>query len=314
MKYRLVALDQFRGLAILLMVLVNYAADVQNVPAWFKHAPDIGLTIADLVAPMFIFAIGLTFGSSARRRRERDGLGAATGYFTRRFLALIGIGAIISAGETMLGVNRTGIDWGVLQAIGCAGLITLLVILFPANIRFALGLGLLAAYQIMVNKPWLDWVTHSPHGGLGGSLSWAAMLILATVLGDMLQKESQHKYFYSACALALLSGAVLALIAPVSKHRVSASYDLISLGVSGSVFSVFYLSKAKLSLLSAWGQNPILLYILHYFFLGVIVLPDIPVWHVQAPLWLAGLQAAGLILILSLVAQNWRNNNFIFSI
>ena len=58
------AVDQFRGLAIVLMVLANYLAGVDIVPAWLRHAPDIGLTVIDLIAPFFIFAIGITYGIS----------------------------------------------------------------------------------------------------------------------------------------------------------------------------------------------------------------------------------------------------------
>src|SRR3972149_430728 len=98
---RIEAVDQYRGIAVILMVVANYLADVANIPAWLKHAPDIGLTPIDLIAPLFIFAIGLTYGSSYRRRRDRDGLGRTGCYFLRRFLALIGIGAIILAGEVL---------------------------------------------------------------------------------------------------------------------------------------------------------------------------------------------------------------------
>jgi predicted acyltransferase len=313
LKNRLDSIDQFRGLAIILMVLVNYAADVQTVPAWFKHAPDIGLTIADLVAPMFIFAIGLTFGISARKRREREGLGKTIEHFVRRYLAILGIGAILSAGETMLGMNPSGIDWGALQAIGGAGLVTLLVIFLPTKLRFFLGVGLLAVYQVLVNAFWLDQILRSPHGGMIGTLSWAAILILATVLADLFHNESQRNYFYLACALTLMIGIALAFIVLVSKNRVSASYVLISLGVSGLVFSLFHLSRTNLSLLSAWGQNPILLYLLHYPLLALVVLPDIPTWHVQAPLWLAGLQALALVVILSWIALGWQKRKFVFS-
>jgi predicted acyltransferase len=38
------ALDEFRGLAIIGMVAANFLAGVASVPAWFKHAPDAGLT------------------------------------------------------------------------------------------------------------------------------------------------------------------------------------------------------------------------------------------------------------------------------
>ena len=68
---RLDAIDQYRGFAILLMALADYLVGVKIVPAWLKHAPDIGYTVIDLIAPLFVFAIGLTFGHlvpAARRR------------------------------------------------------------------------------------------------------------------------------------------------------------------------------------------------------------------------------------------------------
>ena len=59
---RISSIDWFRGFAILTMVLANYMGGVALIPAWLKHAPDVGLTVIDLIAPFFIFAIGLTFG------------------------------------------------------------------------------------------------------------------------------------------------------------------------------------------------------------------------------------------------------------
>ena len=70
---RIASIDQFRGFAISAMVLANYLAGVHCVPVWLKHAPDVGLTVADLIAPFFIFAIGLTYGLSARRRIQAVG-------------------------------------------------------------------------------------------------------------------------------------------------------------------------------------------------------------------------------------------------
>ena len=65
---RIEAVDQYRGLAIVLMVIANHLADIASVPGWLKHAPDVGLTPIDLIAPFFIFAIGLTYGPSYRGR------------------------------------------------------------------------------------------------------------------------------------------------------------------------------------------------------------------------------------------------------
>ncbi len=70
---RISSIDQFRGFAILTMVLANYMGGVALIPAWLKHAPDVGLTVIDLIAPFFIFAISLTFGLSFNRRFQRDG-------------------------------------------------------------------------------------------------------------------------------------------------------------------------------------------------------------------------------------------------
>src|SRR5664280_941674 len=117
-KQRILSIDQFRGFAIVTMVLANYMGQVQVIPAWLKHAPDVGLTVIDLIAPFFIFAIGLTYGLSFQRRLVRDGAFSAYSHFLTRFLAIVGLGAIISAGETALGENPSGIDWGVLQALG----------------------------------------------------------------------------------------------------------------------------------------------------------------------------------------------------
>lgn len=313
-KQRIKAIDQFRGFAIICMVLINYGTRIQSVPAWLKHAPDIGLNFPDLGAPVFIFAIGLTYRLSFRHRVERDGLSSTIGHFIRRYLAFLGMGAIISAGETALGFNTSGVDWGVLQAIGCAGLMTMIVILLPTGIRFGIGLGLLALYQILLDAHWLEMVLRSPHGGLAGSLSWSALLIIATAFGDLYHNESHRKYFPFVSFLILLAGFVLSLVVPVSKPRVSASYDLVTLGVSGLVFSEFYLTDLHLNYFSAWGQNPILLYSLSYLLIGLFVVPDIPAWNAQAPLWLAGLQSITLVLILGAIALHLQKKSLIFSI
>jgi predicted acyltransferase len=313
-KPRIEAIDQFRGFAIICMVLINFGVTVQTLPSWLKHAPDIGLTFPDLGAPVFVFAIGLTFGLSFRRRRAHDGLSATIGHFVRRYLSLLGIGAVISAGETFLGLNTSGFDWGVLQAIGSAGLLTLMVILVPPGIRLALGLGLLAAYQLLLDAFWLQVVLRSPHGGLVGSLSWSAVMIIATVFGDLFYDQTRRRFFPLVAVVFLALGFALALVVPVSKTRVSASYDLVCLGFSAVVFSGFYLTNLKLDHFSAWGRNPILLYTLSYLLTGLFILPSIPAWHDQAPLWLVALQALFLVLTLGAVACHWQKKGFIFSL
>jgi predicted acyltransferase len=312
-KDRIHAIDTFRGFSILIMVIFNYAMEVKTLPAWMKHSTDIGMTFPDLGTTVFVFAIGLTYGLSFRRRMVKDGFSATIGHFIRRYLAILGLGAIIAAGETMLGFSQYAVSWGVLQAIGCAGLLTMLVILLPPWTRLLIGVGLLAAYQFCLDTFWRDLVLRSTHGGLLGALSWTSILIIATFFGDLYLKESRRKWFPFAATLTLAAGLALALVVPVSKPRVSASYDLITLGFSGIVFSIFYLTRFKLNFFAAWGKNPLLLYTLSYLLIGIFVVPGVPWWHSQAPLWLVGLQALFIVAALGVLAIHWQKRDFIFS-
>ncbi|MCX6030034.1 MAG: heparan-alpha-glucosaminide N-acetyltransferase domain-containing protein [Chloroflexi bacterium] len=303
---RLDAIDKFRGCAILLMVLADYLADVNRAPAWLKHAPDVGYTVTDLIAPLFVVAIGLTYGLSFRRRLARDGARKTYEHAIVRNLALIGLGFLMTVGGNLLGVYPSTINWGLLQALGAAGLLTLLVIRLPAGWRAGVGLGLLAIYQARLDCCWLDAVRSAPQNGPWGALSWGALLILATVLADWYHDPARRWRWAPWASLAmLLAGLAASLVIPVSKARASASYILISLGLSALIFLGFHVlgeRGLRAPLLSAWGRNPLLLYVLHGVLLGVFALPPIPGWYVEAPLWLAGLQATALVVALSWIA------------
>ncbi len=316
---RISSIDQFRGFAILTMVPANFMVGIQIIPAWLKHAPDIGLTVIDLIAPFFIFAISLTFGLSFRHRIERDGAFHTYTNFLTRYLAIIGLGAIISAGETALGQNSSGIDWGVLQAIGMAGLVTLIVIRLPSIYRWVIGMAMLVGYQLILDHFLLDLTLRSPHGGLFGSVDWAAMMILGTALADLFHGEGWQKKAYPWASLAVLAaGIALAFYAPVSKHRVSSSYVLITLGISALLFLLFHwisdIRNWNSRLLLAWGKNPLILYFLHYILIGIFFLPGIPNIYATAPLWLVLLEMAFLLAAISAVALWMDRKNLIVAL
>jgi predicted acyltransferase len=318
-KARLASLDQFRGLAIVLMVLANFMGGVSRVPAWLKHAPDIGLTVIDLIAPFFIFAIGLTFGLSYRRRAARDGGWKTARHFTTRFAILIAVGLVFSFFENYFGVSSGWVLWEVLAAIGFAGLVTLPTLRLRTSVRLLIGLALLAGYQLLLDRFWLQTVLHSPHGGVLGAIDWSAMLILATVLADLFHQPGPRRWIFPlAGAACLAAGAAVALVAPVSKNRVSASYVLISLGASALLFFLFYWINDRMNwrapLLTAWGKNPLALYLLHQLLLGFYVLPGIAAWYADAPVWLTVLQGAALLAALSLIAKSFEHRGWILSL
>jgi predicted acyltransferase len=304
---RITSIDAFRGFAILTMLLANYLAGVKSIPLWLKHAPDVGLTVIDLVAPFFIFAIGLTYGLSLRRRVERLGWAKAAGHTLTRYLALVGVGAVLSAGEKLVGMDGDKAAWGALQAIGISGLVALPFMRLPAHWRAILGLALLAGYQLLLDHFWLNSVLGASHGGLQGSLGWASMLILTTALADVFHAPAKNKSFPWLGLAVLAAGLALAVWVPVSKNRVSASYVLFSLGASTLLFWYFHLLCEHLGgrypLLECWGRNPLALYFIHLLLLGLVALPPWPGWYALAPLWLVALQAVGLLALLTLIAN-----------
>ena len=298
-------IDSFRGLAIVMMVIANYLEHIRVVPGWLKHAPDVGITVIDFIAPFFIFAIGLTFGASVRRRREREGWQRCIEHTVRRAMALAGIGALFSLGELGFGFNPGGYPWGTLQAIGVAILLGFPFLFLPWPARLAAGLALLAGYQLLVDRVWLARVIAAPQAGLPGTLSWAVLLILATTFADLSTGGKGASYLALALLL-LAAGIALSPLIPVSKHRMSLSFDLIVTGTGALVSAAFRLSRAArlraMRVLAVWGTNPLLLYVTHLVLLAVFLVPAAPRWHVEAPVWQAALQGAAFVALLQALA------------
>jgi fucose 4-O-acetylase-like acetyltransferase len=175
------------------------------------------------------------------------------------------------------------------------------------------GLLLLALYQYLLDTSWLPLVLGATHNGIWGSLSWGAFLILATVLADLYHElvagttgtSSGRQIYAWASAAVLLVGIALTFVAPISKSRASASYMLVSLGLSALIFGVFHLlgtrARFHLPVLTAWGRNALLLYLLHGAVIGLFALPPFPAWYVEAAPSLTAIQAVALVLILSAV-------------
>lgn len=295
------SIDRLRGLLVFLMVGGNYLAGVQAIPAYLKHAPDIGLTVADLVAPCFVVVMGVNYGPSFERRRRVSVTGAYR-HLLMRYLSLLGLGAIISAGGTVLAGQPS--DWGVLQALGMAGLIAAPFVRLGTWARFAIGTIILCAYQYLLDDGMLHSVLSSVQGGFFGSVSWGALLVLATAVADIRRKGTVP--YAVGCALLIVAAMASVLVAPVSKNRVSLSFVLITLAVSAVAMLIMELGAravgARAGYFCWWGENALALYLLHLLLLGLIEFPPLPEWYWDAPLWLAALQLAALLAVTSAAA------------
>ena len=68
---RVLAIDAFRGITILVMIFVNTLAGVRGMPAWMEHAPaDMdGMTFPDVVFPAFLFIVGMSIPFAMAQRQ-----------------------------------------------------------------------------------------------------------------------------------------------------------------------------------------------------------------------------------------------------
>ncbi|XP_031390692.1 heparan-alpha-glucosaminide N-acetyltransferase-like isoform X1 [Punica granatum] len=127
MSRRLASLDVFRGLTVVLMIIVDDAGGV--LPA-INHSPWDGVTLADFVFPFFLFMVGVSIGLAYKKLPSKL---SATRKAIFRALKLVAIGLFVQGGflhgvnDLSYGVDINKIRWmGVLQRIAITYLVTAL--------------------------------------------------------------------------------------------------------------------------------------------------------------------------------------------
>jgi predicted acyltransferase len=139
-----IALDAFRGLMILGMILVNHPPPGGVIYAPLAHAAWNGWTLADTIFPGFLFAVGVSISLSIRPDAMRASTGARLGRVVRRFALLMALNLLLINFPYYFGVqlrlNGTLalIAWCYLAAAS-------LQILTSVRTQIAAMLGLLAA-------------------------------------------------------------------------------------------------------------------------------------------------------------------------
>jgi len=70
---RVLSIDVFRGITIVLMIFVNHIFDLRmkNIPQWLKHMPALGITMSDIIFPAFLFIVGMAIPLALDRRIDR---------------------------------------------------------------------------------------------------------------------------------------------------------------------------------------------------------------------------------------------------
>ncbi|KAI3412366.1 DUF1624 domain-containing protein [Psidium guajava] len=165
-RQRLVSLDVFRGLAVVLMILVDHAGGF--FPA-INHSPWDGLTLADYVMPFFLFIVGVSLGLVYKKMSSRA---SATRKVLLRVLKLLLLGLFLQGGYFHgVGSLNYGVDMdqmrfmGILQRIAIAFLVAALCeIWLKGDDDVNSGISLLKKYR----------------------RQWAVVLVLTTVYISLL--------------------------------------------------------------------------------------------------------------------------------
>lgn len=305
---RWAALDNLRGLTVLLMIPVNAGMDFTAMPAWFTHAPGPGLTLADLIMPAFLFALGTSASFSFRRRLADRGLAKTILHALRRYALLFAFGTI---GFFAVWGSR---NWEILQMLGLAGALSFPFLFLAPAWRAAAAAALVAGVQALrpgfFDASFTAWY-QSGIGGPAGAIPLAAIPIAASALGEALRGRSWPGRTAIAAgvgAACLAAGLAMGMLIPIDKHMLSTSYLLATFGAASLALAALTpldpLLGGRLPPLGALGRNPLLAYMLG----GVLTLALrawVPVDITSAAAWALSLAVLAFVTGVALVLD-WK--------
>ncbi|WP_333607378.1 acyltransferase family protein [Arsukibacterium sp.] len=264
---RFLALDALRGLAIALMILVNTPGSWSHVYPLLLHADWHGFTFADLVFPLFLFAVGAALAFSMANAQPSVGVWLKIG---KRTGLLFAAGLLLHWFPFQQGVTELRIP-GVLQRIALCYAMTAVLVLYlkPRSLllitlllplcywlllwQFALQLP----YQLQGNAVqrldlWLLGPAHLYHG-FGTAFDPEGLLstlpaISSTLIGYLLavklkQLNTEHNskehsskapslhFLLAGAVLLTVVGVIWHLIWPINKALWSGSYVALSSGL-----------------------------------------------------------------------------------
>jgi predicted acyltransferase len=300
-RRRVQAIDAVRGLAVVGMLLVNDAGIPAAMPAQLRHAPWQGLTVADLVFPVFLFTVGASMPFSARAQRPAAVL--------RRVAVLFVLGCLLVSAKHLHLAPSTG----VLQQIAGAYLLAWALLRLPARLQFPaaalLLAGLWAAFTF-VPAPGVRPGSWAPGSNLAefvdrtllGEFSEHGVLVmvassvsvLAGVAAGRLLRRSATEGVTGRLLLLgagmLAAGLLLAPAVPIGKPLWTPSFVLVTGGISGLLLAVAHrlVDRGPLRArpLVALGSNALALYAVSVLLFAFLLKP----WQ---PLLVGPLAAAG---------------------
>lgn len=386
---RIKSIDRFRGFCVFAMLIFQFLKNFPSLGILSRLAEHSlekgivilpGMTLADIIAPAFIFAIGLTFALSFNKWQKLHGTKMAIIHYLERALSIIGLGTFLDLCNKVLdsfdGYVLNAFDWTVFAfsivaiiglvlrflslipawknklsmpaeqvfyvALSCLGIMNIIITTmdfinihnnfdaFRYNYWVTLqgiGFAILVAFPFVKAKPWVkflgaslifigftvfhqignnrEWLDVIVHGGVVGGFGWGAMLIFDMFVADIYFKNKAYAFATSAffCAIGVFA---VQWLGTINLGSCSPTFILVSVGLSGLIFFVFDLldrfHKSKFDPLVWWGKNPIIMFLVEFFVIGVYTsfMPESALGG--ASWWLALIQGVFAIVVLTLIA------------
>ena len=206
---RIESLDQFRGLTVLSMMFVNFFGSFPSAPTPFRHH-NLHCTFADVVMPMFLFAVGFAMRLTFPRRVEKNGSAAAYRTAVHRSIALVLLGCVIyrftgkwnswqnlqsQFGLSMILQSIKRDPFETLVHIGVASLWVLPVIESRPRVRIAYMFLSAALFLTADLNGYHQWNRTEPRGIEGGPLgflSWTIPLLMGTLCCDAVLSSASN--------------------------------------------------------------------------------------------------------------------------
>ena len=244
---RLLGLDALRGLAIVGMLLVDNRGS-SAMPSQFVHTTWNGLHIADVVFPVFLFAVGMSMEMSSRTNDARA--------VAVRALKLVLIGFVLVAAVS----RHVGLSAGVLQHIAAAYVLCWLILRLPRRAQTPTALGVLAfvfaAYTFVhttgvtggyasghtigewftVHVLHLSFSAETPQSYLPSAISVYFGVLAARHLRTGVRPVVKLAAACTAAGLALMP------FVPLNKRLWTPSYTLLTAGIAAGLFVALHLA------------------------------------------------------------------------
>ena len=304
---RLIALDVFRGVAVMLMILVNSTWGEESFEMLI-HSEWNGITPCDFVFPVFIYIVGVSCYLSLYKREFKTTKTVLI-HVLKRVVLLFLAGIIINWAFLSVRESPTSLEhlriWGPLQRIAiCYGFVALFGLFFNQKYTVHVIVFLLILYTLLLifgngystdpQKNILSKVDtilfgygHIYHRspvdpeGLLGLIPSFANTLLGFYYGRIICGKESIKdklvFMFLCGTILLVAGYLISYGMPINKKVWSPSFVLVTCGVATLILAslIYLLDIKKLSfgnkILIAFGTNALAMYIMSQLFLAVFI-------------------------------------------